>query len=356
MTLNRIAFNEFLGGLEKLREIKLSDDLPRISGDKNTSSEYDHIQLHDLTYIGTLGIGGFGRVELVRYQKQKTFALKYLKKIEMVRQQQQEHAYSEKDIMLSCNSPFIVRLYKTYRDKKYLYFLMEACLGGDVWTILQKNKHFDERTARFMAGCVVEAFEYLHSRNMIYRDLKPENLMLDEQGYIKLVDFGFAKRIGANQKTWTFAGTPEYVSPEIILNKGHDRAVDYWALGVFIHELLVGKPPFRGKNHMKTYNAILRGIDIIELPSRIPKKAQVLIKRLCRQIPAERLGYGKNGIADIKNHPWFSGFEWQRLKERTLPAPLVRPIQSDTDLSNFDEYPKDQDEPPDETSGWDINF
>ncbi|XP_065088354.1 cGMP-dependent protein kinase 1 [Ochlerotatus camptorhynchus] len=356
LTLNRIAFNEFLGGLEQLREIKLSDDLPRVSGAKNTASEYDHIQLHDLTYIGTLGIGGFGRVELVQYQKQKTFALKYLKKIEMVRQQQQEHAYSEKDIMLSCNSPFIVRLYKTYRDKKYLYFLMEACLGGDVWTILQKNKHFDERTARFMAGCVVEAFEYLHSRNMIYRDLKPENLMLDEQGYIKLVDFGFAKRIGANQKTWTFAGTPEYVSPEIILNKGHDRAVDYWALGVFIHELLVGKPPFRGKNHMKTYNAILRGIDIIELPSRIPKKSQVLIKRLCRQIPAERLGYGKNGIADIKNHPWFSDFGWQRLKERTLLAPLVRPIQSDTDLSNFDEYPKDQDEPPDETSGWDINF
>ncbi|XP_055548117.1 cGMP-dependent protein kinase 1 [Wyeomyia smithii] len=356
LTLNRIAFNEFLGGLEKLREIKLSDDMPRTSDNRKIVSEYEHIQLHDLTYIGTLGIGGFGRVELVQYQSRQTFALKYLKKIEMVRQQQQEHAYSEKDIMLSCNSPFIVRLYKTYRDKKYLYFLMEACLGGDVWTILQKNKYFDERTARFMTGCVVEAFEYLHSRNMIYRDLKPENLMLDEKGYIKLVDFGFAKRIGANQKTWTFAGTPEYVSPEIILNKGHDRAVDYWALGVFIHELLVGKPPFRGKNHMKTYNAILRGIDIIELPSRIPKKAQVLIKRLCRQTPAERLGYGKNGIADIKNHPWFAGFEWQRLKDRTLLAPLVRPIQSDTDLSNFDEYPKDLDEPPDETSGWDINF
>ncbi|XP_058839060.1 cGMP-dependent protein kinase 1-like [Topomyia yanbarensis] len=356
LTLNRIAFNEFLGGLEKLREIKLFDDMPRTSDNRKTISEYAHIQLHDLTYIGTLGIGGFGRVELVQYRDRQTFALKYLKKIEMVRQQQQEHAYSEKDIMLSCNSSFIVRLYKTYRDKKYLYFLMEACLGGDVWTILQKSKYFDERTARFMTGCVVEAFEYLHSRNMIYRDLKPENLMLDEKGYIKLVDFGFAKRIGANQKTWTFAGTPEYVSPEIILNKGHDRAVDYWALGVFIHELLVGKPPFRGKNHMKTYNAILRGIDIIELPSRIPKKAQVLIKRLCRQTPAERLGYGKNGIADIKNHPWFAGFEWQRLKDRTLPAPLVRPILSDTDLSNFDEYPKDQDEPPDETSGWDINF
>ncbi|XP_052894746.1 cGMP-dependent protein kinase 1 [Anopheles moucheti] len=356
LTLNRIAFNEFLGGLDKLREVKLSDTIPRSSTMTNIVSEFDHIQLHDLTYIGTLGIGGFGRVELVQYKTHQTFALKYLKKIEMVRQQQQEHAYSEKDIMLSCNSPFIVRLYKTYRDKKYLYFLMEACLGGDVWTVLQKSKFFDERTARFITGCVVEAFEYLHSRNMIYRDLKPENLMLDEKGYIKLVDFGFAKRIGPNQKTWTFAGTPEYVSPEIILNKGHDRAVDYWALGVLIHELLVGKPPFRGKNHMKTYNAILRGIDIIELPSRVPKKAQVLIKRLCRQTAAERLGYGKNGIADIKNHPWFGSFEWQRLKERTMPAPLIRPIVSDLDLSNFDEYPKDQDEPPDETSGWDINF
>ncbi|XP_041775653.1 cGMP-dependent protein kinase, isozyme 1 isoform X2 [Anopheles merus] len=356
LTLNRIAFDEFLGGLEKLREVKLSDTIPRSSTMTNIVSEYDHIQLHDLTYIGTLGIGGFGRVELVQYKNHQTFALKYLKKIEMVRQQQQEHAYSEKDIMLSCNSPFIVRLYKTYRDKKYLYFLMEACLGGDVWTVLQKSKFFDERTARFITGCVVEAFEYLHSRNMIYRDLKPENLMLDEKGYIKLVDFGFAKRIGPNQKTWTFAGTPEYVSPEIILNKGHDRAVDYWALGVLIHELLVGKPPFRGKNHMKTYNAILRGIDIIELPSRVPKKAQVLIKRLCRQTAAERLGYGKNGIADIKNHPWFGSFEWQKLKERTMPAPLIRPIVSDIDLSNFDEYPKDQDEPPDETSGWDINF
>jgi cGMP-dependent protein kinase 1 len=164
---------------------------------------------------------------------------------------------------------------------------MEACLGGDVWTILQKKKFFDEKTSKFMTACVVEAFDYMHSRNMIYRDLKPENLMLDEKGYIKLVstfeikcrkkydnfgfkvDFGFAKRVGPSQKTWTFAGTPEYVSPEIILNKGHDRAVDYWALGVFIHELLIGKPPFRGKDHMKTYNLILRGIDVIPMPQKV---------------------------------------------------------------------------------------
>jgi cGMP-dependent protein kinase len=297
------AFNEFLGGLQTLREIKLTDELPATFLNNKRRTEFDHIQLHELKYVGTLGVGGFGRVELVQYRGKQTFALKYLKKIEMVRQQQQEHAYSEKDVMLSCNSHFIVRLYKTYRDRKYLYFLMEACLGGDVWTVLQKHKYFDEKIGKFMTACVIEAFDFLHRRNMIYRDLKPENLMLDDKGYVKLVDFGFAKRVGPNQKTYTFAGTPEYVAPEIILNKGHDKAVDYWALGVFIHELLVGKPPFRGKNHMKTYNAILRGIDIIELPLRIGKKAQVLIKRLCRQSPAERLGNQKNGIEDIKRHP-----------------------------------------------------
>lgn len=116
------------------------------------------------------------------------------------------------------------------------------------------------------------------------------------------MDFGFAKRIKPNNKTWTFAGTPEYVAPEIILNKGHDRSVDYWALGVLVHELLIGKPPFRGKDHMKTYNLILRGIDIVPMPQKISRSAQNLIRGLCRQVAAERLGYQKKGIGEIKQH------------------------------------------------------
>ncbi|XP_052737778.1 cGMP-dependent protein kinase 1-like [Bicyclus anynana] len=360
LTLERGPFTELLGNLEELKNIRHSD--PRPSQQKKASvvkSEFEFVELKDLEIVGTMGVGGFGRVELVQYKKEPslTFALKCLKKIDMVQQQQQEHAFNEKNIMMACKSRFICRLYRTFKDNKYIYFLMEPVLGGDVWTILQKQRYFPENIARFMSACVVEAFQYLHSKDIIYRDLKPENLMLDKQGYIKLVDFGFAKRLSTNSKTWTFAGTPEYVTPEVVLNKGHDRSVDCWALGVFIHELLVGKPPFRaaGGDHMKTYTLILRGIDAVAFHPRVPKSAQMLIRKLCRAVPSERLGYLKNGIADIKNHKWFLGFDWEALREGKMKAPLIQPVANDLDLSNFEKYPKDK-LPPDEVSGWDINF
>ncbi|XP_026329932.1 cGMP-dependent protein kinase, isozyme 1-like [Hyposmocoma kahamanoa] len=357
LTLDRVPFTKLLGNLEELKKRytrSRPSQEPRVF-----KSEYEFVELRDLEIVGTMGVGGFGRVELVQYKPNPslTFALKCLKKIEMVQQQQQEHVFNEKHIMVACNSPFICRLYRTFKDDKYIYFLMEAVMGGDVWTILQKRHFFSENVARFMAACVVEAFQYLHARNIVYRDLKPENLMLDKNGYIKLVDFGFAKELKDNSKTWTFAGTPEYVAPEIVLNKGHDRAVDCWALGVFIHELLVGRPPFRaaGGDHMKTYTMILRGIDSVAFHSRVPKSAQWLIRKLCRAVPAERLGYLKNGISDIKSQKWFLGFDWTALREKRLKAPLIQPVANNLDLSNFEKYPKDK-LPPDETSGWDDNF
>lgn len=171
-----------------------------------------------------------------------------------------------------------------------------------MWTILRNQGRFNEPIAQFIVGCVIQAFEYLHTRGIVYRDLKPENLMLSSHGYVKLVDFGFAKFIGYSSKTWTFCGTPEYVAPEVILNKGHDRAVDYWALGILIHELLTGTPPFTANDPMKTYNIILKGIDIIEFPRYVTRSAMSLIKRLCRDLPADRLGYQRGGVEDIKKH------------------------------------------------------
>ncbi|CAM4707217.1 unnamed protein product [Leuciscus chuanchicus] len=320
---------------------------------------FSNLKLVDFNIIDTLGVGGFGRVELVQLKSEetKTFAMKILKKRHIVDTRQQEHIRSEKQIMQEAHSDFIVRLYRTFKDSKYLYMLMEACLGGELWTILRDRGSFEDSTTRFYTACVVEAFAYLHSKGIIYRDLKPENLILDHRGYAKLVDFGFAKKIGFGKKTWTFCGTPEYVAPEIILNKGHDISADYWSLGILMYELLTGSPPFSGPDPMKTYNIILRGIDMIEFPKKITKNAGNLIKKLCRDNPSERLGNLKNGVKDIQKHKWFEGFNWEGLRKGTLVPPIIPDVASPTDTSNFDSFPEDnEDPPPDDNSGWDTDF
>uniref|UniRef100_A0A915JWI0 cGMP-dependent protein kinase n=1 Tax=Romanomermis culicivorax TaxID=13658 RepID=A0A915JWI0_ROMCU len=216
---------------------------------------------------------------------------------------------------------------------------------------------FDDSTARFYTACAMEGIEYLHDRGVVYRDLKPENMMLDLAGYAKLVDFGFAKYLGFSRKTWTFCGTPEYVAPEVILNKGHDFSVDIWSLGVLMYELLTGTPPFTASDPMKTYNLILKGVDALDFPRKMTKNAMVLIKKLCRETPTERLGYGRGGMKDIRKNKWFEGFNFEGLRNRTLQPPIVPFVRSATDTSNFDDYPEDRDPPPiDDLSGWDAEF
>lgn len=370
LVVERTAFKAVIGNLDELRKKDYGDEERGARRDFSTNEpegsyyhenkitkEFEDLTLDELEVIATLGMGGFGRVELVQNVKNKqTYALKCLKKKHILDTRQQEHIYSEKKIMLQANSPFICKLYRTFKDRKYVYMLLEVCLGGELWTILRDRGFFDDSTARFLVACVVEAFEYLHSRGIVYRDLKPENLLLDKDGYVKLVDFGFAKRIGFGRKTWTFCGTPEYVAPEIILNKGHDLSADCWSLGILIFELLIGSPPFYGPDPMKTYNIILRGMDVIEFPKKIGRNPQNLIRRLCKESPSERLGYQKDGLTDVKKHKWFQGFHWQGLLERTLEPPIKPKVKGSTDYSNFDHYAKDMDVPPDDLSGWDENF
>lgn len=354
LVIDRDSFKQLIGNLEEIKQYYGPDKSRR-----KMNEEFTNIKLTDLRRIATLGVGGFGRVELVQIagDSSRSFALKQMKKSQIVETRQQQHIMSEKDIMMEANCDFIVKLFKTFKDRKYLYMLMESCLGGELWTILRDRGNFDDQTTRFYTACVVEAFDYLHSQGIIYRDLKPENLLLDLKGYVKLVDFGFAKRLQVGRKTWTFCGTPEYVAPEVILNKGHDISADYWSLGVLMFELLTGTPPFTGPDPMKTYNSILKGIDAVEFPRNITRTANALIKRLCRDNPAERLGYQRGGIKDIQKHKWFEGFYWDGLQNRTLNPPIVPTVRSVVDCSNFDEYPPDNDgQPPDDTSGWDIDF
>ncbi|NXN40496.1 KGP2 kinase, partial [Rhinoptilus africanus] len=324
---------------------------------KEKVAQFSSSPFQNLEVVTTLGVGGFGRVELVKVKNENTaFAMKCIKKKHVVDTKQQAHVYSEKKILEQICSPFIVKLYRTFKDSKYVYMLLEACLGGELWSLLRDRGSFDEATTKFCVGCVTEAFDYLHHIGIIYRDLKPENLILDAEGYIKLVDFGFAKKIGSGQKTWTFCGTPEYVAPEVILSKGHDFSVDFWSLGILVYELLTGSPPFSGADQMMTYNLILKGIEKLDFPKIITRRPEDLIRRLCRQNPTERLGNLRNGINDIKKHRWLSGFNWDGLKGRKLTSPLKRELSGPTDYSYFDSYPPEEGTPPDELSGWDKDF
>ncbi|XP_024913314.1 cGMP-dependent protein kinase 1 isoform X2 [Cynoglossus semilaevis] len=358
LVIDRDSFKHLIGGLDDVASNRYEDTEAKAKYEAENAF-FSSLKLNDFNIIDTLGVGGFGRVELVQLKSEeaKTFAMKILKKRHIVDTRQQEHIRSEKHIMTEAHSDFVVRLYRTFKDSKYLYMLMEACLGGELWTILRDRGSFEDSTTRFYTACVVEAFAYLHAKGIIYRDLKPENLILDSRGYAKVVDFGFAKKIGFCKKTWTFCGTPEYVAPEIILNKGHDVSADYWSLGILMFELLTGSPPFSGPDPMKTYNVILRGIDMIEFPKKITKNACNLIKKLCRDNPSERLGNLKNGVKDIQKHKWFEGFNWEGLRKGTLTPPITPYVSSPTDTSNFDSFPEDTDEPPpDDVTGWDFDF
>ncbi|XP_064630245.1 cGMP-dependent protein kinase 1-like isoform X2 [Lineus longissimus] len=355
LVIDRESYQLLISDVE---EIKKSYNDEVIYRKDAVDEEFAKIKILDISVLATLGVGGFGRVELVQIKgdPKRTFALKQLKKHHIVDTRQQDHIMNEKRIMMESSSPFIVKLFRTFKDTKYLYMLLECCLGGELWTVLRDRNCFDDSTTRFYTACVIEAFTYLHNRGIVYRDLKPENLLLDDKGYVKLVDFGFAKKIGQGKKTWTFCGTPEYVAPEIILNKGHDISADYWSLGILMYELLTGSPPFSASDAMKTYNIILRGIEAIEFSRKITKNAQNLIKKLCRDSPSERLGYRGGGTRDIQKHKWFDGFNWEGLKKRKLAPPIVPKIKGPTDVSNFDDYPAENDVPPDDLTGWDKDF
>ncbi|CAL8089607.1 unnamed protein product [Calicophoron daubneyi] len=306
LVLDRDSYNLLIKDLVSF-ERTYPDEVPKV---EQRISQFADVQMNDLILIGTIGVGGFGRVQLVhlKSEKSRSFALKKLKKSYVVETRQQEHVLNEKEIMMDAENDFIVRLYRTFKDRRYLYFLMEPCLGGELWTVLRNNGDFDDGTTRFYTACVVEAISYLHRKGIIYRDLKPENILLDDHGYCKMADFGFAKKIGYGNKTWTFCGTPEYVAPEIILNKGHNYAVDLWSIGIFMFELLTGTPPFTASDPMRTYNIILKGINAIEFPKKITRNAQSLIKMLCKENASERLGTRKGGITELQKHVWFEGF------------------------------------------------
>ncbi|XP_071403289.1 cAMP-dependent protein kinase catalytic subunit PRKX [Centroberyx affinis] len=214
--------------------------------------------LDDLETIATVGTGTFGRVFLVKDKKSRAFyALKQMKIPDVIRLKQEQHVHNEKEVLTEVNHPFLIRLFWTHHDERFLYMLMDYVPGGELFSYLRSRGRFSNATGLFYTAEIVCAIEYLHAKEIVYRDLKPENILLDGEGHIRLTDFGFAKKL--TDRTWTLCGTPEYLAPEVIQSKGHGRAVDWWALGILIFEMLAGYPPFFDDNPFGIYQKILAG-------------------------------------------------------------------------------------------------
>jgi len=303
------------------------------------------LSLNDFTLARTLGTGSFGRVFMAKHRddpKANPVAIKRLKKAVVIRQRQVDHIVSEKKILAAIRHPFIVEMHGTFKDDRYLYIVMEYVVGGEFFTHLRKSRRFENDAARFYAAQVTAIFDYLHAKNIIYRDLKPENILISKDGFLKLTDFGFAKAI--EYRTYTLCGTPEYIAPEVLLNKGHGKPVDWWTLGILIYEMIVGYPPFFDEEPMGIYQKILGGKIIF--PKFFDKNCKALVKRLLTPDLAKRYGNLKNGVEDIKQHRWFLGFSWDELMGRKLAAPYLPTIRGPDDTSNFEEYPESTDTPP----------
>ncbi len=214
--------------------------------------------------------------------------------------------------------------------------LEDFVAGGELFSHLRRAGRFANDVAKFYAAQISLSLEYLHSMNIIYRDLKPENLLLDERGNIRITDFGFAKKV--EDRTWTLCGTPEYLAPEIIQSKGHGKAVDWWALGILIFEMLAGYPPFFDDNPFGIYEKILACK--LSFPSHFDPDAKDLIRRLLTPDISKRLGNLRAGAEDVKNHQWFASINWQKIHERQVPAPIVPVLAHPGDTRNFEVYPE----------------
>ena len=326
--LMRDDFNLLLGDLQSLMDgadYRTREDEP--SQPKSDLTLSTQVNLSDLDLLQTLGIGAFGRVRLAKLKHPVPgiknhdgyFALKCISKQCLQDNGLDSHIQNEKAIMSELDHPFINRYYCDMEDDKYIYFLLEALPGGELCKRLHAEKVFPEPWGQFYSASVLFAFCHMHSKKIAYRDLKPENLVMDHIGYVKVVDFGLAKVI-IGGKTWTLCGTPAYLAPEIVLNDGHDWSVDYWALGVFLFEMTSGKEPFAAKNPMEVYKKIVSGH--VEIPPNFSSPLTDLIRKLLNTSKSKRLGRTMGGGGAVMQHNWYLDFDWDAHLEKRLEVPL----------------------------------
>ncbi|ORY83642.1 kinase-like domain-containing protein [Protomyces lactucae-debilis] len=290
----------------------------------------------DFEPLKVLGKGGYGKVMLVKQKSTgRLFAQKQLKKASMIiRAKTIEYTKSERQILEDVRHPFIVKLFYAFQDHHKLYLILEYAEGGELWTHLETEKMFSEQVAAFYVAELVLALSHLHAQGIIYRDLKPENCLLDREGHLILTDFGISKVAEDGAECRSFCGTTEYMCPEMLLEQPYTLAADYWSLGVLLFELCAGHPPFSGNNKKKVQDKILSSK--LTLPFYMSAEAKDLIGKLLKKVPKVRLGArGAEDVPVIKAHRFFRKLDWRKLEQRALDPP-IQPIITDPILAeNF---------------------
>ncbi|KAI9193316.1 kinase-like domain-containing protein [Polychytrium aggregatum] len=286
------------------------------------------MSIEDFDLLKVIGKGSFGKVMQVRKKDtNRIYAMKIIKKSHIVERSEVSHTLAERMVLARINHPFVVPLKFSFQSPEKLYLVLAFVNGGELFHHLQNEGRFAEERAKFYTAELLTALECLHNYDIIYRDLKPENILLDYTGHIALCDFGLCKlNMKDGNKTNTFCGTPEYLAPELLINKGYTKVVDWWTLGILLYEMLVGLPPFYDENVNEMYRKILS--DELKFPDDMSSQAKDILRQ------AKRLG--RNGPEEIKQHPFFANINWQKLYLRKYTPPFRPNVASATDTSNFD--------------------
>jgi len=263
---------------------------------------------------------------------QKVYAMKQLDKNDIKDRDEVEHTKTERSVLSHVEHPFLPVLHYSFQSSKYLYFVMDFINGGEVFHHLSKERRFDENRAKFYAAEILLGLSYLHDKGVIYRDLKPENLLLDFQGHVVITDFGLSKEglVETTSTTSTFCGTPEYLAPEVIKGMDYTKNVDWWSLGILLCEMMSGIPPFYSKTEEIMYDKIVN--ENIDIPDYFSQDAKDLITKLCDRNSQTRL----QDPEVIKAHPFFNGIDWGVLFRREMTPPFIPNVQSPDDVGNID--------------------
>jgi serine/threonine protein kinase len=274
-------------------------------------------------------------------ERPKAYALKVQVKYELANEGQLKAVIEERNILRDMNHPFISKLVMADQDEHFIYMLMDFIQGGELFSVIHEELDtpgLPEDQVRFYSLCLADALAYMHRSKIVYRDLKPENVMIDSTGYPMLIDFGFAKVV--HDKTYTLCGTPGYLPPEVVMTRGHDISADHWSYGILVYEMLTGENPFyySGMDQMTLFRCIVQ--DDYEPIERddVSYQAQDIIDKLLEKDPRQRLGSLARGEQDILEHKWFRGMKLDSMRKRKEKAPWIPDIQDPLDSSMFEDW------------------